>query len=36
MATPLTLEDPVGLEKELVLPAVQGTQNVLEAAKRLG
>ncbi|KAL9451912.1 hypothetical protein AB3S75_013486 [Citrus x aurantiifolia] len=36
VATPRTLEDPVGLEKELALPAVQGTLNVLEAAKRLG
>lgn len=36
MATPRTLEDPVGLEKEVVLPAVQGTLNGLEAAKWLG
>lgn len=34
MASPCTLEDPVDPQKELVLPAVQGTLNVLEAAKK--
>lgn len=33
VASPCTLEDPEDPEKELVLPAVQGTLNVLEAAK---
>ncbi|XP_050215033.1 cinnamoyl-CoA reductase 1 [Mercurialis annua] len=32
VASPCTLEDPKDPEKELVLPAVQGTVNVLEAA----
>lgn len=36
VASPCTLEDPKEPEKELVLPAVQGTMNVLEAAKRFG
>ncbi|KAK9217105.1 hypothetical protein WN943_005730 [Citrus x changshan-huyou] len=36
VASPCTLEDPVDPEKELILPAVQGTLNVLEAAKRFG
>ncbi|KAJ7942482.1 Cinnamoyl-CoA reductase family protein [Quillaja saponaria] len=34
VASPCSLEDPVDPQKELVLPAVQGTLNVLEAAKR--
>ncbi|GAV77365.1 Epimerase domain-containing protein [Cephalotus follicularis] len=34
VASPCTLEDPEDPEKELLLPAVQGTLNVLEAAKR--
>ncbi|KAG6723677.1 hypothetical protein I3843_03G214500 [Carya illinoinensis] len=34
VASPCTLEDPKDPEKELVLPAVQGTLNVLEAALR--
>ncbi|KAI9121762.1 hypothetical protein K1719_007152 [Acacia pycnantha] len=34
VASPCTLEDPVDPQKELVLPAVQGTLNVLEAAKK--
>lgn len=34
VASPCTLEDPKDPQKELVLPAVQGTLNVLEAAKR--
>lgn len=34
VASPCTLDDPVDPQKELVLPAVQGTLNVLEAAKR--
>lgn len=34
VASPCTLEDPKDPEKELVLPAVQGTINVLEAAKK--
>lgn len=33
MASPCTLEDPKDPQKELILPAVQGTINVLEAAK---
>ncbi|XWS11590.1 hypothetical protein CRYUN_Cryun37aG0011900 [Craigia yunnanensis] len=33
VASPCTLEDPKDPEKELVTPAVQGTLNVLEAAK---
>jgi nucleoside-diphosphate-sugar epimerase len=36
VASPCTLEDPKDPHKELVLPAVQGTLNVLEAAKRHG
>lgn len=36
VASPCTLEDPKEPEKKLVLPAVQGTMNVLEAAKRFG
>ncbi|KAK4270887.1 hypothetical protein QN277_019653 [Acacia crassicarpa] len=34
VASPCTLEDPADPQKELVLPAVQGTLNVLEAAKK--
>ncbi|KAJ7946505.1 putative Cinnamoyl-CoA reductase [Quillaja saponaria] len=34
VASPCTLEDPVDPERELVLPAVQGTLNVLDVAKR--
>lgn len=34
VASPCTLEDPVDPQKELVEPAVQGTLNVLAAAKR--
>ncbi|KAJ0078125.1 hypothetical protein Patl1_36652 [Pistacia atlantica] len=34
VASPCTLEDPQDPQKELVLPAVQGTLNVLEAAKK--
>lgn len=34
VASPCTLEDPVDPQKELVDPAVQGTLNVLAAAKR--
>lgn len=34
VASPCTLEDPKDPEKELILPAVQGTLNVLEAARR--
>ncbi|KAB5574519.1 hypothetical protein DKX38_001713 [Salix brachista] len=34
VASPCTLEDPKDPQKELVLPAVQGTLNVLEAAKK--
>lgn len=34
VASPCTLEDPVDPQKELVEPAVQGTINVLTAAKR--
>ncbi|KAI4296128.1 hypothetical protein L6164_036112 [Bauhinia variegata] len=34
VASPCTLEDPQDPQKELVLPAVQGTLNVLEASKR--
>lgn len=33
VASPCTLEDPVDPQRELLLPAVQGTLNVLEAAK---
>lgn len=36
LASPCTLEDPVDPHKELVEPAVQGTLNVLAAAKRFG
>ncbi|KAL8116918.1 hypothetical protein AgCh_023196 [Apium graveolens] len=34
VASPCTLEDPVDPKKELVEPAVHGTLNVVEAAKR--
>ncbi|XP_065850270.1 cinnamoyl-CoA reductase 1 [Euphorbia lathyris] len=34
VASPCTLEDPKDPEKELLLPAVQGTVNVLEAARK--
>ncbi|EEF42994.1 cinnamoyl-CoA reductase, putative [Ricinus communis] len=34
VASPCTLEEPKDPEKELVLPAVQGTINVLEAARK--
>lgn len=34
VASPCTLDPPVNPEKELVEPAVKGTINVLEAAKR--
>ncbi|CAI9101459.1 OLC1v1038789C1 [Oldenlandia corymbosa var. corymbosa] len=34
VASPCTLEDPVDPQKELVEPAVQGTLNVLAAAKK--
>ncbi|XP_004133743.1 cinnamoyl-CoA reductase 1 [Cucumis sativus] len=36
IASPCTLEDPVDPQKELVEPAVQGTVNVLNAAKKFG
>nr|GMD48551.1 cinnamoyl-CoA reductase 1 [Ipomoea batatas] len=36
VASPCTLEEPVDPQKELVEPAVQGTLNVLAAAKRFG
>ncbi|KAJ4847431.1 hypothetical protein Tsubulata_049127 [Turnera subulata] len=36
VASPCTLEDPVEPERELILPAVQGTVNILMAAKRFG
>lgn len=36
IASPCTLEDPIDPQKELVEPAVKGTLNVLEAAKKLG
>ncbi|GAA0167713.1 hypothetical protein Leryth_017281 [Lithospermum erythrorhizon] len=36
VASPCTLEDPVDPQRELVDPAVKGTLNVLEAAKRAG
>ncbi|XP_061354225.1 phenylacetaldehyde reductase [Gastrolobium bilobum] len=36
VASPCTLEDPADPLKELVQPAVQGTLNVLEAARRVG
>ncbi|XP_031392876.1 tetraketide alpha-pyrone reductase 1 [Punica granatum] len=36
VASPCTLEDPKDPEKELILPAVQGTLNVMEAARRSG
>ncbi|KAK0588380.1 hypothetical protein LWI29_000285 [Acer saccharum] len=35
VASPCSLDDPKDPEKELLLPAVQGTINVLEAAKKL-
>ncbi|XP_027338739.1 cinnamoyl-CoA reductase 2 [Abrus precatorius] len=35
VASPCTLEDPADPHKELVEPAVEGTRNVLEAAKRV-
>jgi len=34
VASPCTLEDPKDPQEELVMPAVQGTLNVLEAAKK--
>ena len=34
VASPCTLEDPKDPQKELIIPAVQGTLNVLEASKR--
>lgn len=36
IASPCTLEDPIDPQKELVEPAVQGTINVLNAAKKFG
>ncbi|ESR44594.1 hypothetical protein CICLE_v10001844mg [Citrus x clementina] len=36
LASPNTLDDPKDPEKELLIPAVQGTLNVLEAAKKFG
>ncbi|KAL3515797.1 hypothetical protein ACH5RR_022699 [Cinchona calisaya] len=36
VASPCTLDDPVDPRKELVDPAVKGTENVLAAAKRFG
>ncbi|KAL6180737.1 hypothetical protein ACLB2K_047397 [Fragaria x ananassa] len=36
VASPCTLEDPKDPQAELVLPAVQGTLNVLQAASRFG
>ncbi|XAR49195.1 Cinnamoyl-CoA reductase [Bertholletia excelsa] len=36
VASPCTLEDPEDPQKELVIPAVQGTLNVLAAAKMFG
>ncbi|XP_004486421.1 cinnamoyl-CoA reductase 1 [Cicer arietinum] len=36
VASPCTLEDPTDPQKELLDPAVRGTLNVLEAAKRVG
>ncbi|XP_052194458.1 phenylacetaldehyde reductase isoform X2 [Diospyros lotus] len=36
VASPCTLEDPEDPQKELVMPAVQGTLNVLAAAKMFG
>ncbi|XP_008781962.3 cinnamoyl-CoA reductase 1 isoform X2 [Phoenix dactylifera] len=36
VASPCTLEDPADPQRELVLPAVQGTLNVLEAARAAG
>ncbi|VFQ60658.1 unnamed protein product [Cuscuta campestris] len=36
VASPCTLEDPVDPQKELIEPAVDGTLNVLAAAKRFG
>ncbi|PRQ19539.1 putative cinnamoyl-CoA reductase [Rosa chinensis] len=36
VASPCTLEDPEDPQAELVLPAVQGTLNVLQAAARFG
>ncbi|XP_038902985.1 LOW QUALITY PROTEIN: phenylacetaldehyde reductase [Benincasa hispida] len=36
IASPCTLEDPIDPQKELVEPAVQGTVNVLNAAKKFG
>lgn len=34
VASPCSLEDPKDPEKELLMPAVEGTKNVLEAARR--
>ncbi|XP_073116130.1 cinnamoyl-CoA reductase 1 isoform X1 [Elaeis guineensis] len=36
VASPCTLEDPADPHREIVLPAVQGTLNVLEAARAAG
>ncbi|XP_057431621.1 cinnamoyl-CoA reductase 1 isoform X2 [Lotus japonicus] len=36
VASPCTLDDPEDPHKDLIQPAVQGTLNVLEAAKRAG
>lgn len=36
VASPCSLEDPLDPQKELLDPAVKGTLNVLEAAKRFG
>ncbi|KAJ6804819.1 putative cinnamoyl-CoA reductase 1 [Iris pallida] len=36
VASPCTLEDPADPEGELLLPAVRGTVNVLEAARKAG
>lgn len=36
VASPCSLEDPADPQRELVLPAVQGTLNVLEAARAAG
>lgn len=36
IASPCTLEDPIDPQRELVEPAVQGTINVLDAAKKFG
>ncbi|KAK7331222.1 hypothetical protein VNO77_25440 [Canavalia gladiata] len=36
VASPCTLEDPADPHKDLLEPAVQGTKNILEAARRVG